>query len=171
MDKTEKVSKGFALTMATRFLTLGTATIISCLLISMAMVQFRQAKSMANVVGGRMTGFARMLSEEELTGYEGARLKGSDVVNFYRRFFQAGDAGFGMVVIKEGQEIQIDAENGLTQLTEAEQAGFCRPDETYLCRVVRNANEVTLCVEFVRCREMCRLKGEEGRNGTDFRLY
>ena len=78
---------------------------------------------------------------------------------------------FGMVVIKEGQEIQIDAENWLTQRTEAEQAGFCRPEETYLCRVVRNANEVTLRVEFVRCREMCRLKGEEGRNGTDFRLY
>ena len=83
MDKTEKVSKGFALTMATRFLTLGTATIISCLLISMAMVQFRQAKSMANVVGGRMTGFARMLSEEEPGSREAMLL--TFTAGFFRR--------------------------------------------------------------------------------------
>ena len=168
MKRTERISRGFALTMATRFLTLGTATIISCLLISMAMYQFRQAKSMANMVGGRMSGFSRMLSEEELTGYEGARLKGSDVVNFYRRFFQAGEAGFGMVVIKDGQEIRIDAKTGLAQLTEAAQAGYCRPDETYLCRVVRNTNEVILRVEFMRCRNMSCLNKEEEWNGADF---
>ena len=162
MEKKRKVAKGFGLTMATRFLTLGAATIISCLLISMAMYQFRQAKSMANIIGGKMSGFARMLSEEELAGYEGARLKGSDVVNFYRRFFQAGDAGFGMVVIKSGEEIKINEKTGLAQLTENTQPGFCGPDETYLCRVVRNANEVILRVEFMQCKNVSSVKREEG---------
>ncbi len=152
--KGAKFCSGFHLTMATRFLTLGVATIISCLLVSMAMYQFRQAKDVANTVSSKMSGFARLISEEELAGYDGMLLKGSDVVNFYRRFFLAGSSEFDMVVIQDGKNTKISKENGLAQLIETGGAAFLKAGETYFCRVVRNKNFVISKVEFERCQDM-----------------
>ena len=99
----------FALTVATRFLTLGAATILSCLLISLGIQQFRQARQVANIAGRRISEFARYLSEEEMAAYDGIRLMGSDVVNFYRRFLYGKQSDFDMVVVKGAEEYTIPA--------------------------------------------------------------
>lgn len=140
----------FPLTVAVRFLTLGAATILSCLLISIGMQQFRQAKQIANIASRRMNAFALYLSQEELAAYDGITLKGSDVVNFYRRFLQGGNADFVMVIAKGGEEYTFSAGGQVKMLTEPEEASYCRPDAAYRCEVVRNANDVILCVRFVQ---------------------
>ncbi len=139
----------YPLTVATRFLTLGAATILSCLLISIGMQQFRQAKQIANIASRRMSEFALYLSQEELTAYDGIYLKGSDVVNFYRRFLYEDYADFVMVVVK-GKEEYMFGEGGQTEaLTNPEKKSYCRPDASYRCEVVKNVNEVILQVRFV----------------------
>lgn len=140
----------YPLTVATRFLTLGAATILSCLLISIGMQQFRQAKQIANIASRRMSEFALYLSQEELTAYDGIYLKGSDVVNFYRRFLDGGTADFVMVVAKGKEEYTIAAKGQIELLTNPQEKSYCRPDASFRCEVVRNANEVILKVRFVQ---------------------
>ena len=139
----------FALTVATRFLTLGAATILSCLLISLGIQQFRQARQVANIAGRRISEFARYLSEEEMAAYDGIRLMGSDVVNFYRRFLYGKQSDFDMVVVKGAEEYTIPAGWQTELLTEPGQKSYCKPDKEYRCEGVRNVNEVILKVRFV----------------------
>lgn len=138
----------FCITVATRFLTLGATTILSCLLISLGMQQFRQARQIANIAGRRISEFALYLSQEELVAYDGICLMGSDVVNFYRRFLYGKQADFTMVVVKGAQEYAIPSGWQTKLLTEPEQKSYCRPDAEYRCEVVRNVNEVILQVRF-----------------------
>lgn len=138
------------LTVATRFLTLGAATILSCLLISIGMQQFRQAKQIVNIASRRMNVFALYLSQEELAAYDGIFFQGSDVVNFYRRFLQGGNADFDMVVEKAGKEYAFSAGGQVKMLTEPEEGSYCRPDAIYRCEIIRNVNDVILQVRFVQ---------------------
>lgn len=140
----------YPLTVATRFLTLGAATILSCLLISIGMQQFRQARQIANIASRRMGEFARYLSQEELMAYDGVCLKGSDVVNFYRRFMAGDRADFSMVVVKGNDTYILEAGGQKTMLTDPKEESYCRPDASYRCKVVRNANDVILEVRFVQ---------------------
>lgn len=139
----------YCITIATRFLTLGAATILSCLLISIGMYQFRQAKEVANIASRRMSEFALRLSQEELTAYDGIYLKGSDVVNFYRRFLYGESADFVMVLVKGEEEYTLAAGMQTKLLTEPDEKSYCRPDASYRCEVVRNANEIIQQVRFV----------------------
>ena len=139
----------YPLAVATRFLTLGAATILSCLLISIGMQQFRQAKQIANIASRRMSEFALYLSQEELIAYDGIYLKGSDVVNFYRRFLYEGSADFVMVVVKGKEEYMFGVGRQTEALTNPEEKSYCRPDASYRCEVVKNVNEVILQVRFV----------------------
>ncbi len=140
----------YPLTVATRFLTLGAATILSCLLISVGMQQFRQARQIANIASRRMGEFARYLSQEELMAYDGVCLKGSDVVNFYRRFLYGGMEDFSMVIVKGDGIYTIAAGGQGMVLTDPEEGSYCRPDASYRCKVVRNVNDVILEVRFVQ---------------------
>lgn len=148
MRERERGSGRFSLTVATRFLTLGAATILSCLLISLGMQQFRQAKQIANIASRRMNEFALYLSQDELTAYDGIFLNGSDVVNFYRRFLY-GNADFSMVVVKGGNEYLIPSGGQTNLLTQPAQRAYCKPNGQYRCEVLRNANEVILQVRFI----------------------
>lgn len=145
----EKAAGRYSITIATRFLTLGAATILSCLLISIGMYQFRQAREAVNIAGRRMNEFALYLSQEELTSYDGVYLKGSDVVNFYRRFLYGQSADFVMVIVKGREEYALAAGMQTELLTQPGEKSYCRPDASYRCEVVRNANEVILQVRFV----------------------
>lgn len=147
-EREEAVGR-YSLTIATRFLTLGAATILSCLLISIGMYQFRQARQVVNIASRRMSEFALYLSQEELTAYDGIYLKGSDVVNFYRRFLYGQRADFDMVIVKGQEEYILAAGRQTELLTEPDEKSYCRPDASYRCEVVRNANEVILQVRFV----------------------
>lgn len=147
-EKVQGCVKGYRLTMATRFLTLGAATIISCLLVSLGMYQFRQARSLSNAVSRRMNAFGRYLQEEELTGYDGVLMKGSDVVNFYRRFLVEGEPDFAMVIVKETGRYFMENGEQLELLTEESSASYCRPSASFLCNVIKNENGVILRVEF-----------------------
>ncbi len=144
----ERESGRFSLTVATRFLTLGAATILSCLLISLGMQQFRQAKQIANIANRRMSEFALYLSQDELTAYDGIFLNGSDVVNFYRRFLYER-ADFSMVVVKGKVEYLIPSGGQTDLLTQPIQKTYCRPSAQYRCEVLRNVNEVILQVRFI----------------------
>lgn len=140
----------YPLTVATRFLTLGAATILSCLLISIGMQQFRQARQIANIAGRRMGEFARYLSQEELMAYDGLCLKGSDVVNFYRRFLYGESADFSMVIVKGDDAYVLKTGGQGMEITDPEKESYCRPDASYRCKVVRNANDILLEVRFVQ---------------------
>lgn len=149
ISEREEAVGGYSLTIATRFLTLGAATILSCLLISIGMYQFRQARQVVNIASRHMSEFALYLSQEELTAYDGIYLKGSDVVNFYRRFLYGQRADFDMVIVKGQEEYILAAGRQTELLTEPDEKSYCRPDASYRCEVVRNANEVILQVRFV----------------------
>lgn len=140
--------RGFCLTMATRFLTLGAATILSCLLISVGVYQFRQSRELVNVVNRRISEFGRYLQEEELAGYDGLFMKGSDVVNFYRRFFLESVPDFEMVIIKETGQYCFKNTDQLKALTKEESQSYCKPSATFLCSVIRNENGIIYRVEF-----------------------
>lgn len=144
----ERENGRFLLTVATRFLTLGAATILSCLLISLGMQQFRQARQIANIASRRINEFALYLSQDELTAYNGIFLNGSDVVNFYRRFLYES-ADFSMVIVKGKEEYIIPAGGQTNLLTQPAQKTYCKPNAQYRCEVLRNVNEVILQVRFI----------------------
>ncbi len=138
------------LSMATRFLTLGAATIISCLLISLGMYQYRQAAQLANNVNKRMSELSVWLAEEELLQYEGTELSGAEVVSFYKRYFAGTEVlpDFCMVLVQNGQEYSLDT-SGLLELlqTEGEEL-YCIPQAVYVCSVIRNRNDVITEISF-----------------------
>lgn len=138
---------GFALTMATRFLTLGAATIVTCLLISMGLYQYREAKQLSNIVTKRMNELGEYLSHEELSGMDGIVLRGSDVVNFYKRYFEE-DHYLSFTLILEGEEHIIIPGTSSEVLTEPESPDYVRPAAVFYSRVVRSENDVVLGIIF-----------------------
>lgn len=152
-SKQKKEFRGsFFLSMATRFLTLGAATIISCLLISLGMYQYRQAKQLSNAVNRRMLELSSWIEGEEIYQYDGALLSGAEVVNFYKRFFE--DAlvlpDFLMVIEQNDEVLKLSGGTLLEELKRETSVMYCPNNAVYQCNVIRNENGVIREVRFRR---------------------
>lgn len=146
-DSDRDVREGFGLTMATRFLTLGAATIISCLLISLGIFQFRQARNMTNIVNRRMTELESILADEDISVCDGMIFRGGDVVNLFRKYV-TGENDYEFVVRKNSQEYILNRAEEVAELTTPTKGSYCNPAESYLCAMERNANGVLIRVSF-----------------------
>lgn len=147
-DRANYADGCYRVTMATRLLTLGAATIISCLLISIGLFQYRQAKGMANVVGSRIQHYSVQAMETEIMQYDKVKLSGSDVVNFYRRYLGENQEFDMLIEGEDGSMLQVDSKMGVSALTEPDSVLYCRPGDIFVCNVIRNRNGVLSTVEF-----------------------
>lgn len=141
------IKKGFGLTMATRFLTLGAATIISCLLISLGIFQFRQARNMTNIVNHRMTELESILTDADISVCDGMIFRGSDVVNLFRKYM-TGESDYEFVVRKNSQEYILSRAEQVVELTTPTKGSYCNPAESFICALGRNVNGVLIRVSF-----------------------
>ncbi|MBQ9120212.1 MAG: hypothetical protein IJY09_09215 [Lachnospiraceae bacterium] len=138
------------MSMATRFLTLGAATIISCLLISLGMQQYRQAKQLTNIVNRRMIELSAWMEGEEILQYHGVKVSGAEVLNFYKRFFCGFvPADFEMQLVQNGCEISMKNGAYLAELQNSKSLLYCPDNAVYQCNVVENQNRVITAVRFV----------------------
>lgn len=146
------VYASFPLSMATRFLTLGAATIISCLLISLGMYQYRQAKQLSNAVNRRMIELSAWIEGEEVTQYDGVLMSGAEVVNFYKRFFTNVQElpEFCMVIEQDNMRRVLASGEFLEELQTEDSVLYCPNQAVYQCSVIRNQNGVITEVCFVK---------------------
>ncbi len=140
----------FRLSTATRFLTLGAATVISCLLISIGMYQYRQAAKLANQVNHRISELSQWLTDEELIQYERSKLSGTEVINFYILYFAECEVlpDFQMILCQDDKEYLLDSSELLEQLQCPDTEIYCAPRAVYVCNVIKNRNELIVEIRF-----------------------
>ena len=71
------------LDIAPQALLLAAGVILSVVLISIMVTQFEQARQMSDIVTGNMLSTAETLKNSSITQYDGLRVSGAEVRNFY----------------------------------------------------------------------------------------
>ena len=144
MKENRRNDFGFYLTVATRFLILGASTILSCLLISVGMYQYRQSMKLTNEVNRKMSGLVSTIREEDVMFYDGVQMTGVEIINFYRRFCMGGDAmdGIRVFIEKKGTQSEIEMQKDLDRLMDHSDDLYCITDDLYQCRIYKNRNGI-----------------------------
>lgn len=144
MKENRRNDFGFYLTVATRFLILGASTILSCLLISVGMYQYRQSMKLTNEVNRKMSGLVSTIREEDVMFYDGVQMTGVEIINFYRRFCMGEGAMDGIRVFleKKGTQLEIGMQNDLDRLMDHSDDLYCMTDDLYQCRIYKNSNGI-----------------------------
>ncbi len=136
--------------IAPQALLLAAGVILSVVLISIMVVQFEQARKMSDVVSGKMIEDTERLRNSGITQYDGLRVSGAEVRNFYKLYLtSAGPKGFEKLTVKSGDTEKSYTRSGsFSELTDSSGSGYVAPTDVYLCTVEQNANGIITNVIF-----------------------
>lgn len=138
--------------IATQALLLSAGVILSVILISVMIVQFEQARGLADAVGENMLEATERIRDSDLLQYDGLRVSGAEVRNFFKlNLTKSGPEGFTDLVIDNGEgPVTYWNSSGYSEITDSTGTRYVNPADVYLCRVDRNANEVITVIKFTR---------------------
>ena len=130
--------------IAPQALLLAAGVILSVVLISIMVMQFEQARTMSDAVSGKMIEDTERLRNSGVMQYDGLRVSGAEVRNFYKLYLTAsGPKGFEKLIIKNsGAEKSYTRSGCFSELTDAAGGGYVAPTDIYLCTVEQNANGI-----------------------------
>ncbi|MBO7354696.1 MAG: hypothetical protein J6U61_10645 [Lachnospiraceae bacterium] len=136
--------------IAPQALLLAAGVILSVVLISIMVMQFEQAKNMSDVVSGKMIEDTERLRNSGIMQYDGLRVSGAEVRNFYKLYLTAaGPKGFEKLIVKNGgAEKSYISSGSFSELTDTSGSGYVAPTDVYLCTVEQNANGIITNVIF-----------------------
>lgn len=124
--------------------------LVAVLLISLILVNFREARDVGNATGQSVTDIANDIRESDIMQYDGLTVQGADVINFYRKYlgdYVSGETGPFTVTI--GGSTYSNG-SSLSSLQDVDSSSYVKPTAKYKGKVTKNANGVITNVAFTK---------------------
>jgi len=133
--------------IAPRALLLAAGVILTVLMISIMVNQFKSANEMVNISSEMISDRATELKYSELYSMDGMEVYGSDVVNLCKK-----ELGKGInITLKKGiNTVTYTDEAAITKLRDYESNEYVKPSTRWKCSVVKNKNGIVTDVIFTR---------------------
>ena len=141
--------------IAPRALLLAVTVIISVLLVSLMIAQFKSAEEIANISSESMNRRAEEIRDEDIMQYDGLTVSGADVVNFCRKnledYYNGEEAPF-KIILKgvSGNSRTYKDYDSILVLMDSEKSEFVNPVSKWTCRVIRNKNGIITEIIFTK---------------------
>ena len=143
------------LEIAPRALLLAVAVILTVLIVSLMVSQFKSAQEMSNASMEVISRRTDEIRNNEITQYDGLTVSGADVVNFLKRNLMdavGGDESDLKITLKGGSGNSrtyrtYEAAVGLSDMDDDE---YVNPVTKWKCSVIRNKNGIITEVIFKR---------------------
>lgn len=136
--------------ISVKSLWMAASVVITAALITIGVFQYGNAKRLTSALGSEMRRMADEIEAGEILRYDGAVVKGCDVVNFCKRYLSGGRAS---------REITVTVINGYTKssyesyseaggMLDLHGAEYIIPTDDYLAKVEINGNNVISGIVF-----------------------
>lgn len=126
--------------------------ILTCTIVSVGIVNLNQAKQMAGMTAGKINNYNSELSQSELKIYDGLVVRGSDVINFYKKYFGSlkrsdPDLFLLTVITSLGSQTYSDG-SFFDNIKSSESSCYIKPTDKFIGEVIFNDNEVITDIIF-----------------------
>lgn len=123
--------------------------ILTCTIVSVGIISMNQAKLMAGITSNKISRYNKELAESDVSIYDGVCVRGSDIVNFYKRHFvNQNDGSFVMTVKHTAKSFTYLDGSYLKRMRQQESEHYIKPTNQYQCTVVYNINQLITEVVF-----------------------
>lgn len=125
--------------------------ILTCTVVSIGIINMNQAKETAGITAGRISSYNKELSQSELNIYDGLVVRGSDVINFYKKYFAGAydrNNSFIMAVEDSSGNIIYMDESALESIKTVGSSYYIKPVDKFIGKVIYNENDVITDVVF-----------------------
>lgn len=139
-----------ALELPAQALLLAASVLITVVIISVLVVNFRSASQLSSAAGEQIVDMTDDIRNSSVMQYDGLEVTGADVVNFYKKHlgdYRAGETGPFTVVI--GGTSYTNG-SSVASLRDSSSAQYVKPTARYRCSVSKNANGVIVSVTFTK---------------------
>ena len=142
-----------AIDIAPRALLLAVSVLLSVLLVSLMISQFRSAQDMANISSDIISEKTETMRNGDILKYDGLEISGGDVVNFCLDILKNAYSGIKSdikIILKgsSGENRTYDTYESILGLKDPEAAEYVNPVTRWYCRVNRNKNGIITDVVF-----------------------
>lgn len=139
--------------LAPQSLLFAAGVILSVVLISIMVVQFRNAQKMSNAAGESMSDQTRQIIENDIMQYDGLTVRGADVINFCKKHlesFSRGNNNSFTVQLNHsnGNSFSYDNNSSLAVLKDDISNEYVKTVTRWKCDVNRNTNGIITKVVF-----------------------
>lgn len=80
-------------TAVIKLLIFASSVILTCILVTIGTINFKQSRQMANMTANKINEYTQNLIQADIMNYDGLSIRGSDVINFYKKHLGNVDAG------------------------------------------------------------------------------
>ena len=133
--------------IAPRALLLAAGVVLTVVLISVMVSQFKSAEEMINVSSAVINEKTQDLKDSELTGIDGLEVNGSDVVNVCRK--QLGN-GINVTLKNGSKSVTYSDSSDISKLKDYESGEYVKPSTKWKCRLVKNKNGIITEIIFTK---------------------
>ncbi|MCQ2495474.1 MAG: hypothetical protein MJ131_02665 [Lachnospiraceae bacterium] len=153
-------TKRNSLDIAPQALLMAAGVVLSVLLVSIMISQFRAGREMANLAGERILSATENIKQSDILQYDGLMVKGADVINFCKKYlgdYAPGDkAEFTVNInhVQEGSEEVFEYSDSkyLSDIRDSESKHYIKPTGKWKCKVIKNLNGIITAVDFTACK-------------------
>lgn len=146
--------RGNHMEIAPQALILAAGVVLSVVLISIMISQFRDAQNMSNAVGNQIVSKTQEIMENDIMQYDGLTVKGVDVINFYKKnlgeYVSGSTAPFVMTVAWAGGTFSYTDGTMLDKIRDEGSSHYIKPVSQWKCKVQRNKNGIITEVKFTK---------------------
>ena len=136
--------------IAPRALLLAAGIILTVLLISVMVTQFRSAEDMMNVSGRMINEQTENLKYGELISLDGSAVYGSDVVNISQK---QTDNGIKITLKKDSGTVSYTDQKSVSKMRDFENSEYIKPFTRWKVSVSKNDNGVITEIVFTEIKE------------------
>jgi len=152
--KGKKLTCRNCIEIAPRALLLAVSAILAVVLVSLMLVQFKQAREMSNISSDMMTQRTEEAKYQRITEYDGTVVSGADMVSFCRRNLEYGqdimqDIG---ITLKgpSGNSVTYRTYEEVKKLSDRESGEYVDPVSKWKCNITKNKNGVITGIVFIK---------------------
>ena len=133
--------------IAPRALLLAAGVVLTVVLISLMLTQFKSAEDMVNISSSLINEKTEELKYADLIEIDGMEVNGSDVVNICRKHLDKGIK----ITLKNGEKSKTYSEKSqISKLKDYESTEYVKPSTKWKCGVVTNKNGIISEIIFTR---------------------
>ena len=137
-----------------KFLLLAFGLMLTCILVLYGSRVAKTGMDTSTTALNKMNTFNKELAESDITMYGGMEVRGSDVVNFFKKHLGGyGPSEESVMYIHVVTAVNNSTyKNGVAEpdITNFASALYIKPNALFKCEVIRDANDVIIGVSFVQ---------------------
>ena len=133
--------------IAPRALLLAAGVVLTVVLISLMITQFKSAQEMVNISSEMISERTESMKNGELEEMDGMEVSGSDVINVCKKYLGKGID----ITLKNGDNSKkYSDEVSLSKLKDYECSEYVKPSTKWKCKTVKNKNGILTDIIFTR---------------------